>query len=320
MQLPRVRIEEQRAWSSAGSTHDTTCVVVVGAGPAGAVAATVLARAGARVCMLVDRAAFPRPKLCGDTLNPGALAILERLGLADGVERRGLRDRRHGGDRDRRRARRGDAIRAASHGRSILPHRVGHAARRTGASRPASSSLTARCVREPIVDDRAIAAGAGRADRQRRERRATCARRSRSPPTAAARALAFGLGLARHPPRAAALGDRRVLRRNVARDRRRAARCTSGPGHYIGVAPLPDGLTNVCLVEAGCQSRGHARSRSGPAGGARRRSRSAATGSPRAELVGAPVVLGPLAVDAVPARCRPTVCCWRATPRASSIR
>src|SRR3954469_1342981 len=58
--------------------HD---VVIAGAGPAGAIAATVLARAGARVLVL-DRARFPRDKLCGDTLNPGALAILARLGLA----------------------------------------------------------------------------------------------------------------------------------------------------------------------------------------------------------------------------------------------
>src|SRR3954463_5474902 len=65
--------------ASAKSMDD---VIVVGAGPAGAVAAIVLARAGARV-RLVDRAAFPRDKLCGDTLNPGALAILDghdRLG------------------------------------------------------------------------------------------------------------------------------------------------------------------------------------------------------------------------------------------------
>ena len=68
-------------------------VLVVGAGPSGATAATVLARAGARVC-LIDRAAFPRPKLCGDTLNPGALAILRRLDLAGCVEPRGLVGRR----------------------------------------------------------------------------------------------------------------------------------------------------------------------------------------------------------------------------------
>ena len=40
-------------------------VVVAGAGPAGSIAALVLARSGARVA-LVDKAAFPRDKACGD--------------------------------------------------------------------------------------------------------------------------------------------------------------------------------------------------------------------------------------------------------------
>ncbi len=64
-------------------------VVVVGAGPAGSVAALVLARAGVAV-RLVDRASFPRDKLCGDTLNPGALSILDRLGIGDRVRERGI--------------------------------------------------------------------------------------------------------------------------------------------------------------------------------------------------------------------------------------
>jgi 2-polyprenyl-6-methoxyphenol hydroxylase-like FAD-dependent oxidoreductase len=57
-----------------------TDVVIAGAGPAGAIAATLLARAGVHVLVL-DRARFPRPKLCGDTINPGTYAILRRLGL-----------------------------------------------------------------------------------------------------------------------------------------------------------------------------------------------------------------------------------------------
>jgi menaquinone-9 beta-reductase len=61
-----------------------TSALVVGAGPAGSIAALVLARAGVEV-RLIDRADFPRPKLCGDTLNPGSLAILDRLGLGDRV-------------------------------------------------------------------------------------------------------------------------------------------------------------------------------------------------------------------------------------------
>src|SRR5206468_1719657 len=67
--------------------HD---VVIVGAGPAGTVAAIVLARAGARVSV-IERATFPRDKLCGDTVNPGTLAHLRRLGLDDGLDARALR-------------------------------------------------------------------------------------------------------------------------------------------------------------------------------------------------------------------------------------
>lgn len=54
-------------------------VVVVGAGPAGSAAAAVLARRGCRVVIL-DRARFPRPKPCGDYLNPGCVAVLDRIG------------------------------------------------------------------------------------------------------------------------------------------------------------------------------------------------------------------------------------------------
>ncbi len=56
-------------------------VVVVGAGPAGAVAALVLARRGRRVA-LVDRSAFPRDKPCGDLLGTWAVAALRELGVA----------------------------------------------------------------------------------------------------------------------------------------------------------------------------------------------------------------------------------------------
>ncbi|MGI9032440.1 MAG: NAD(P)/FAD-dependent oxidoreductase [Acidimicrobiales bacterium] len=55
-------------------------VVVVGGGPAGATAATVLARDGRRV-VLVDKARFPRDKCCGDGLTVAALRELEDLGV-----------------------------------------------------------------------------------------------------------------------------------------------------------------------------------------------------------------------------------------------
>jgi geranylgeranyl reductase family protein len=54
--------------------------VVVGAGPAGSIAALVLARSGARVA-LADKAAFPRDKACGDLVGPRGVQVLTDLGL-----------------------------------------------------------------------------------------------------------------------------------------------------------------------------------------------------------------------------------------------
>ncbi len=55
-------------------------MAIVGAGPAGAAAAITLARAG-RSVVLLDKAAFPRDKICGDGITTGALRILEELGV-----------------------------------------------------------------------------------------------------------------------------------------------------------------------------------------------------------------------------------------------
>jgi menaquinone-9 beta-reductase len=54
--------------------------VVVGAGPAGSIAALVLARGGARVA-LVDKATFPRDKACGDLVGPRGVQVLADLGV-----------------------------------------------------------------------------------------------------------------------------------------------------------------------------------------------------------------------------------------------
>jgi flavin-dependent dehydrogenase len=56
--------------------------IVVGAGPAGSVAARELALAGKKV-LLVDKAAFPRRKVCGGCLNAAGIATLKQIGLAD---------------------------------------------------------------------------------------------------------------------------------------------------------------------------------------------------------------------------------------------
>lgn len=59
-------------------------VIVVGAGPAGAALAIGLARRGREV-LLLDQAAFPRDKACGEFYSPGVAAALARLGLLDTI-------------------------------------------------------------------------------------------------------------------------------------------------------------------------------------------------------------------------------------------
>ncbi|MGH8092084.1 MAG: NAD(P)/FAD-dependent oxidoreductase [Chthoniobacterales bacterium] len=56
-------------------------VAIVGSGPAGASCAAFCARAGLRTLAL-ERATFPREKVCGDCLNPTCWPVLERLGVA----------------------------------------------------------------------------------------------------------------------------------------------------------------------------------------------------------------------------------------------
>jgi geranylgeranyl reductase family protein len=76
-------------------------VLVVGAGPAGSAAAYWLATAGLDVAVL-DKASFPREKVCGDGLTPRGVAELQAMGVdtsaaAGWVRHRGLRV--HGGGR-----------------------------------------------------------------------------------------------------------------------------------------------------------------------------------------------------------------------------
>ena len=68
--------------SASASSHCTDAdVVVVGAGPAGSTAAAGLARRGHRV-MLLEAAAFPRDKVCGDVLLPEMERSLASIGTS----------------------------------------------------------------------------------------------------------------------------------------------------------------------------------------------------------------------------------------------
>ena len=64
-------------------------VAVVGAGPAGSMTAWGLARAGMSVALL-DRATFPRDKVCGDALLPDAVQALEEAALLERVRKEAL--------------------------------------------------------------------------------------------------------------------------------------------------------------------------------------------------------------------------------------
>lgn len=63
-------------------------VIVVGGGPAGASTAHALAREGVDV-LLLDRAGFPRDKVCAEYLSPQASRVLSDMNVLDEIERTG---------------------------------------------------------------------------------------------------------------------------------------------------------------------------------------------------------------------------------------
>ena len=67
--------------------RSTTCCIA-GGGPAGMMLGFLLARAGVDVLVL-DRAKFPRDKVCAEYLSPQASRVLHDMGVLDRVEASG---------------------------------------------------------------------------------------------------------------------------------------------------------------------------------------------------------------------------------------
>src|SRR5215472_17505301 len=208
-------------------------VLIAGAGPAGSVAGWVLARAGARV-LIVDRDRFPRSKLCGDTLNPGAIALLDSLGLGDGPWHGGpaLRGMLVSGPRTAVRALYPEGTVGRSIVRTTLDAWLLERAVAAGARFEAGWT-----IRQPLLDDSAHG-HAVRGVLMARPRQATSLRLPASLTIAAdgrRSVLARSLGLSRHPrsPRRWAFGTYAQGVRSVSDVGEMHVR----DGFYLGIAP-----------------------------------------------------------------------------------
>ena len=89
---PAGRATPARWRKTAGPRDDDADVIVVGAGPSGATTAYYLAQAGLDV-LLLEKARFPREKVCGDGLTPRAVKALVAMGVDVGPDSGWLRNK-----------------------------------------------------------------------------------------------------------------------------------------------------------------------------------------------------------------------------------
>lgn len=264
-------------------------VIIAGAGPAGSLAALRLARGGARV-LLVDRARFPRPKLCGDTLNPGAMALLRAHGLADAVAACGVAIDGMvvtSADGVAIRGVYGDGMVGCAVRRDTFDDLLLRAAQAAGAE-----LLDDTRVVGPLLATSHEMQVAGLLVRRRHGRTIPLPARLTIAADGRRSTVALALGLASHPrwPRRWAVGAYYEGLGQV----RSLGEMHVRTGGYLGVAPSPGGLANVCLVTA---------SRDGLADPARvldaalRRDPLLRDRAAEARRVTDAVSLGPLAVD-----------------------
>ncbi len=267
-------------------------VLIAGAGPAGCLAGIVLARAGARVLM-IDRARFPRAKLCGDSFNPGALALLRRLGLADYVER-------HGSPADGMIVTGEGGVQVeARYPRGVRGRLIGRAEFDSWLLEQAVAAGVWFEERTRVTGALFAADGDSRVCGLRVERPDGRSALVHAPVTIAAdgrrSTLAFSLGLARHPPRPrrwavgayfegvsgmSSFGEMHIRR-----------------GHYIGIAALPGGIANACLVAPGLASLPAHRDLGRLLAAEMCRDPVLGPRFSSARLASRPMALGPLAVD-----------------------
>jgi flavin-dependent dehydrogenase len=246
------------------------------------------------VC-LIDRATFPRDKLCGDSLNPGAMALLARHRLAEAVEARGLPVEGMwltgpGGIGVAGTYPRGLLGRSLT--RSDLDVMLVSAAERAGAAIElgvrVTGALTEGDARRPRVTGVAVTSRSGRVI-ERRARVVIAADGRRS-------TLGVALGLVRSPrhPRRWALG---AYYEGV-NDLTRRGEMHVRSGRYLGVAPVPGGLANVCLVVPETRARAAMRAPAVAIDAALTADPALRERFRRARRVTEVRVLGPLAVDA----------------------